>query len=75
MRCTVSVYARHIQDTRTGFTWTGAWIATILLALLFTVSLIAIEGGGAHVVDGVPASPGFTVGERLDGDPLCHQCR
>ena len=71
----MSVYARHIQGTRTGYSWAGAWIATILLAVLLAVSLIAVEGGGGQVVDRVPVSPGFTVGDRLDGDSLCYQCR
>jgi hypothetical protein len=65
--CTMSVNARTITGTKTGITWTGAWIATILLALLFAVSLFAMDDRGGQVVDRPPVSTGFVVGDQLSG--------
>jgi hypothetical protein len=63
----MSVNARTITGTKTGITWTGAWIATILLVLLFAVSLFAMNDGGGQVVERQPVSAGFTVGDQLSG--------
>ena len=63
----MSVNARSIGGIKTGFSWTGAWIATVLLVLIFAVSLFAMNGGGSQVVDRAPAGAGFVVGDQLSG--------
>jgi hypothetical protein len=65
----MSVNAQGISGTKTGFTWSGAWIAAILLAMLFAVSLFAVNNGGGQVIDRAPASAGSVLGDQLSGGP------
>jgi hypothetical protein len=77
----MSVDARSINGGTTGFTWNGAWIAAILLALIFAVSLFAMNGGGRHaIIDRVPSTDRFADGggHQLPieiGRSVCDQCR
>jgi hypothetical protein len=77
----MSVDARSIGGATTRFTWNGAWIATILLALIFALSMLAMNGGGRPVVDRVPSSAPNTTGEGNHlrpievGRSVCVQCR
>jgi hypothetical protein len=47
---------------------TAGWIFALILAVLFTVSLIATIGPG-KTVDRAPAAPAFTAGDQVAGGP------
>lgn len=57
-----------IQEETTGIGRTAGWIFALLLAVLFTVSLIATSDPGARV-ERAPAAPAFSVGDQLAGGP------
>jgi len=57
-----------IQVSKARVDRTAAWVFALILAVLFTVSLIATTEPGASV-DRAPAAPAFTVGDQLAGGP------
>jgi hypothetical protein len=57
-----------IQASKARVDRTAAWVFALILAVLFTVSLIATTGPGA-TVERAPAAPAFAVGDQLAGGP------
>ena len=57
-----------IQASKAKVDRTAAWVFALILAVLFTVSLIATTEPGTSV-EQAPAAPAFTVGEAGAGGP------
>jgi uncharacterized protein (DUF58 family) len=57
-----------IQTSKARIDRTAAWVFALILAVLFTVALIATTRPGA-TVDRAPAAPTFAVGEPGAGGP------
>ena len=58
-----------IQASKTRVDRTAAWVFALILAVLFTVSLIATTDPGGASVQRAPAAPTWPVGEAGAGGP------
>ena len=62
----MSAKAGTIQGTQTGVSWTGGWIAAVLLTLLLAVTLFAMTRGSGPA-DTAPAGARVGVTQQLGG--------
>ncbi len=63
----MSAKAGTFQGTQSGVSWSGAWIAAILLSVIVAVTLLAVTSADGGAVEKAPASTRFEVTDQLTG--------
>jgi hypothetical protein len=65
----MSAKAGTFEGTRRQTSWTGAWIAAVLLTVIVVVTLFAVNASSGETTTPVGRAPTFEVGDQLSGGP------